>query len=255
MAETQVFRFFDLPAELREVVFKHLLLSPDGIDVQEFDGLWLLDIFLVNMQMYQEASAVFYGQNQFTLDLRYSRLDDVYTKPGSFMGPRAVDARRRIRRLRLLHRRVGGDFEKEIDPILTDMVLSGSLRGLDLRLDLAAFSKRGPSSRFATTFLRAQACNINRLMTTSPYQALFRLLADPDLQAVELWTFRTHFRRWCDFHDECVRQRELERQPVGHDKIAIASGEADWIQLDWRAMVATFWKGVPITKVGQRNPL
>ncbi|KAI0539762.1 hypothetical protein GGR58DRAFT_211196 [Xylaria digitata] len=128
MPSDSCFRFFDLPAELRTNILSHILISKYGIvlfnctlfGLTPRDRVTVLYIFLVNVQMYQEASAIFYGQNRFILNGQSHRLPGHLTKPGGFLSPQGQDARRRVQTLCLYLTRVGGEFENILAPAISD---------------------------------------------------------------------------------------------------------------------------------------
>lgn len=57
----------DLPAELRVMIFRHLLIHPDGIDLRfgSSEPLPSLDILRTNRLIHREASEVLYKENRF----------------------------------------------------------------------------------------------------------------------------------------------------------------------------------------------
>jgi hypothetical protein len=191
--------FFDLPPELRERILQELCICPHQVflvnspkahypgrstggnsirnaapliqDIKPVRNCSLpLNLFLVNSQLYQEASAIFYSQNRFH-GLCWARRTDadpslVGRKSGLITSEAARSARMRIRRLMLTISRCGGFFEKEICRNVSDMILHGSLRDLTINL-MAELPRPGEA--------------LNR-----PFRALYRLLADPDLEKATL---------------------------------------------------------------------
>ncbi|KAI0466597.1 hypothetical protein F4859DRAFT_292309 [Xylaria cf. heliscus] len=234
MPSTSYFRFFDLPAELRTDILSHLMISKYGVILYNCtlfgptarDRVAVIYVFLVNIQMYQEASAIFYGQNRFILNGQSHRLPGHLTKPGGFLSPQGQDARRRVRTLSLYLTRVGGEFEDILAPAITDMILSGSLRKLKICL--------GPPSSHP----RISGPDID-MMTRLPFQALLNLLADPDLQHVELCVWKVHWAVFCQFHGklEFVSKGKASTEVVDDHRLATIRGHSDWIQLDWEKMV------------------
>ncbi|MCJ1476245.1 hypothetical protein MMC13_004911 [Lambiella insularis] len=75
-----VFRFFDLPAELRNKVLTYELHVNKVIDI-DFDNSRRLFLFLVSKQVHNEAAAVFYGRNTFRLFPTQGRVDAQKMKP------------------------------------------------------------------------------------------------------------------------------------------------------------------------------
>ncbi|KAI0410168.1 hypothetical protein F4802DRAFT_17084 [Xylaria palmicola] len=240
------FRFFDLPAELRSNILCYLLISKYGIVLYNCtlfgptarERVMVIYIFLVNIQMYQEASAIFYGQNRFILNGQSHRLPGHLTKPGGFLSPQGQDARRRVQTLSLYLTRVGGEFENILAPAISDMILSGSLRKLKICLGPPSSHPRiaGPDME---------------MMTRLPFQALLNLLADPDLQHVELCVWKVHWAVFCPFHRivDASTKGKTPAEAIDDYGLATIRGQLDWIQLDWQAMVNMLGTGKPILKV------
>ncbi|KAI1170010.1 hypothetical protein F4777DRAFT_570947 [Nemania sp. FL0916] len=190
MATAQYFRFFDLPAELRTSILSHLLISKYGIVLHNCtlfgpatsDKVTAVHLFLVNVQMYQEASAVFYGQNRFILNGQSHRLPGHLTKPGGFLSSQAQDARRRVQTLYLYLTRVGGEFETVLAPAISDMILSGSLRRL--RICLGPPSSHNP---------RASGPDVD-MMARVPFQALM-VYSTPQNGAIRSKRQHVQFKR------------------------------------------------------------
>jgi hypothetical protein len=123
--------------------------------------------------MYQEASAIFYGQNRFILNAQSHRLPAYFTKPGGFLSAQGQDARRRVQALTLSLLRIGGEFEDILAPAMSDMILCGSLRRLKICL--------GPPSSHNSRTSSAD------MVTRRPFQyAFFEYLPSPRLAGVRL---------------------------------------------------------------------
>ncbi|KAI3324474.1 hypothetical protein HD806DRAFT_46789 [Xylariaceae sp. AK1471] len=245
MAPNSGFRFFDLPAELRINILSQVLVSDCGIvlhtcttfGLSRYDIVIVLYIFLVNVQMYQEASAIFYGQNRFILNAQTHRLPVHLTKPGGFLSQQGQDARRRVQTLYLYLSRIGGEFEDILAPAISDMILSGSLRKLKIYL--------GPPSLHNSRMSGAD------MMTRRPFQALLKLLADPDLQHVELGVWKHHWAVFCPFHKEweMPTKGNTPTELVDEHGLATIRGISDWIQLDWEKMVNVLGTSERIVKI------
>ena len=194
--------FFALPPELRERILQELCVCPDAVfrinvltrpytpgkspfeasdqDAPDWAFRWPprelplpLDLFLTNSQLYQEAAAIFYMQNTFVGLCMARRSNDAdpglaSRETGLIASEVARPARMHIRRLRLIVVKCGGFFENDICPKVAEMILSGSLRDLTINL-------MSPLPR-------------PKAVLTSPFRALFRLLADPDLETASLKT-------------------------------------------------------------------
>ncbi|RYO87289.1 hypothetical protein DL764_008877 [Monosporascus ibericus] len=226
---------------------------------------WPLPYFLAGTQMYREASGVFYARNEFVLDAPARHLSEspLFHRTG-FLGPSA--GRRRVRRLTLVLRRAGGEFADLLAPVLSDMVLCGSLRHLSVHVRVARQGHVGcagpasPHERRAPPTPWTSASN-QELMRSPPYRALFALLGDPDLETVELWVSRRHFYFWCPFHYHCGESRGgdagekaalcLARSPsLDNLKEGV---DVPWVRLDWKAMADAFGSGQKIVRVGERS--
>jgi hypothetical protein len=242
------FRFFDLPAELRTSILSELLVSRYGIILHNHslfgpsacDIILILYIFLVNIQMYQEASAIFYSQNRFILNAQSHRLPTHLTKPGGFLSQQGQDARRRVQTFSLYLSRVGGEFGNILAPSISDMVLVGSLRQLKICL--------GPPSSHNSRMSGPD------MMTRPPFQALLKLLADPDLQHVELCVWKVHWAVFCPFHksvEEVTKKGKTLAESVDDHGLATIRGNSDWIELDWGRMVNVLGTSDRIFKIGE----
>lgn len=248
MAPTNVFRFFDLPPELRAAILSHVLVSEYSIILHNSTLFTLplsslssfLNVFLVSMQMYQEASPIFYSQNRFTLNAQSHRLPMHLTRRGGFLSDEGQGARRRIRCLTLHLTRVGGEFERVLGPALSDMVLCGNLR--DLRLRLIPPSWRG-ANRMADF----------DMVQRPPFQALLRLLADPYLERVELLAWKVHLTVFCPFHRTGNPLIKPNAESVDDQGLAIVRNGPDWVKLDWKSMVEMFGMVQPIMTIGERT--
>ncbi|KAI0103444.1 hypothetical protein F4814DRAFT_97756 [Daldinia grandis] len=259
-AASKTFRFLDLPPELRNAILSHLLVSDFPIILHHTTlfapsasvsgSAYFLDVFLVNTQMYQEASAIFYSQNRFTLNAQSHRLPVHLTSRGGFLSEEGQDARRRVRNLTLHLTRVGGEFERVLGPALSDMVLSGRLRELRLRM--------GPPS-----WRGANRMPDPDMVQRPPFQALLRLLADPYLEKVELLAWKVHLTIFCPFHRKTSSSIKTDvridiksdSESIDDQGLAILRNGPDWVSLNWRAMVEVYGVGQKIMRVGERNLL
>ncbi|GAM86662.1 hypothetical protein ANO11243_046790 [Dothideomycetidae sp. 11243] len=94
----EVFRFLDLPAEVRNTVYKHLLLGPQAIlRINKITKAQPKQMFLkgsgiqtqllrVNKQLNQEASHFLFGMNMLQFDNTKTAFDFIWT----VMGPQRV---------------------------------------------------------------------------------------------------------------------------------------------------------------------
>ncbi|KAI1331356.1 hypothetical protein F5Y16DRAFT_359733 [Xylariaceae sp. FL0255] len=250
MYDAMGFRFFDLPAELRLDILSRLLLSKYGIILHNHtlfepnvvNQVSILNIFLVSVQMYQEASAIFYSQNCFTINAQSHRLPIHLTKPGGFLSEQGQDARRRVHTLALYLTRVGGEFEDILRPAIADMILSGSLRRLKVCLGQ-------PTSHPS----RSSGSDV---VTRPPFKALLELLGDPDLDNVELLVWKVHWSTFCPFHQEPKVARPSKPLVETVDDLGLATargGNSEWIELDWQLMLNVLGTGHRIVKIDERD--
>jgi hypothetical protein len=230
--------FFSLPPEIRERILQELCIRSDGVfringpirscsrpldnsglsdkdtlnseesELQAAEDKSLpLGLFLANSQLYQEASAIFYTQNRFSglCMVRRPDADECFAgrDRGLVTGEASRPARMRIRKLTLTVLKCGGFFMDGILPNVADMVLHGALR--ELRVDLMAHLPRPHA------------------VLSPPFRALFRLLADPDLEAVLLRS-KTNSSSSSSTRDEMW---DWERSALDADQSSLDSG------LDW----------------------
>ncbi|KAI1766641.1 hypothetical protein GGR53DRAFT_194198 [Hypoxylon sp. FL1150] len=251
MAKSQAFRFFDLPPELRSAILAHVLVSEDCARVVLHnatlfspplsDLTGILSVFLVSAQMYREASAVFYAENCFVLNAQSHRLPHHLTSQGGFLSEECQGARRRVRRLAIHLTRVGGEFERVLGPALSDMVLNGSLRDLQLRLGPPSWRSR------ATRSLDPD------MVQRPPFQALLRLLSDPYLEKVEFLAWKVHLTVFCPFHQKQHPSMKTDTESIDDQGLAILRNGPDWVELDWRALVEVYGTGQQIVRIGERS--
>ncbi|KAL1882152.1 hypothetical protein Daus18300_000637 [Diaporthe australafricana] len=170
----------------------------DDDDEEEEDGEndsdsgvgWPVNYFLVSQTFYREASSLFFGENTFHLyaGVRRSVLFDPLSDQG-VLAPQGqqlprrrgsancggaslyLRSRRRVKRVVLYIQRLGGSLGDVIAPCLQDMVLTGELRHLDVRV--YHLEQQGADKREA-------------LWTSAPASILVRLLRDPDLETARL---------------------------------------------------------------------
>ncbi|KAI0384094.1 hypothetical protein F5Y04DRAFT_235648 [Hypomontagnella monticulosa] len=248
MSANKVFRFPDLPPELRGAILSYALVSDYDIILHTktlfgepfTSATSFLNVFLVNTQMYQEASAIFYSQNLFTLNAHSHRLPVHLTKRGGFLSEEGQGARRRVRNLKLYLTRVGGEFERVLGPALSDMLLKGCLRELKLHLG-------PPSDRIANRIPDPD------MVQRPPFQALLNLLADPYLERVNLFAWRVHLTVFCPFHKKMSSTMKKDAESVDDQGLAILRNGPDWVELDWKALVDVYGAGQKIVRIGERS--
>ncbi|KAK8000354.1 hypothetical protein PG990_012954 [Apiospora arundinis] len=249
MASTKHFPFFSLPGELREVILQYALpiysectISPYGRhSVLAEASSALGDLFSVSYQMHQEASAVFYRQRRFVVDVSSRRAYDDFTAENELFSPEVQSVRRRIRSLTVILKRLGGDFEQKLAPALSDMILNGELRNLRFQL-----LSPGLETIFQTRPLLARRSGVGAdLEHTPPFQRLLCLVADPDLEQVEIWIAGMHLRFWCAFH-------EGGRQDCPCNEREMRSNWQRWLEVDWKRLARTYGNVQEILRIGER---
>lgn len=191
----------------------------DGGDEERRVG-WPVNYFLVSQLFYREVSSLFFGENKFYLyaGVRRSTLFDELSKQGILApqqqslrgkGPAGcgsaahyLRSRRRVRHLVLYIQRLGGSLGDLIAPCLQDMVLSGDLRHLDIRV--CHLEQQGADKRGA-------------LWTSAPATVLLRLLRDPDLESARLRAYLPvkSPERLKVMNDWCPLR--IEQEAGGHD--------------------------------------
>jgi hypothetical protein len=82
-------------------------------------------------------------------------------------------------------------------------------------------------------------------------RALLKLLADPDLEHVELCVWRHHLAVFCPFHKEAEMMTKGNHLTESVDRFGLATirGISDWVQLDWETMVKVLGTGERIVKI------
>ncbi|KAK3393689.1 hypothetical protein B0H63DRAFT_458826 [Podospora didyma] len=242
MATNLFERFFDLPPELREQILENVCLFPGGIHVGAYTpggdddddddiaspGAPPLGLFLASSQLYREAVGLYYGRNTFYWNLKPRRLSRLHpsladAERGLLTSAAASGARRSIRSLVIYVRLLGSLLEDKIIPQLSDMILAGNLRRLDVRLG-ESYEAFWDGKRWV------EHCHPQRASSLNPdrewfnamdyaFRALLRLISDPDLERVHVRVARRfHVAFWCAFHAHkdgappCVNQRPADHQ-------------------------------------------
>ena len=77
----EVFRFFDLPAEIRMQILDHLLVLDKTIDIHVSVFRLLSNTLLVSKRFCAEAAASFYGGNTFRILPTHPRAQGKYARP------------------------------------------------------------------------------------------------------------------------------------------------------------------------------
>lgn len=137
-------------------------------------------------------------------------------------------ARRRVRHFALEVGRHRGWIDDAVTPVLSDMILAGSLASLsitllyrlpDVRTSRSDFGTQ--NSHVSTLFAGSDAA----VFTKSPLRGFFQVLADPDLESSRLFLTRGHPSAWCKYH---TKGSESDDQGMECPLIAV---------VDWQAIV------------------
>lgn len=180
----------------------------DDDDSQSSPPAWPINYFLVSQTFHREATAVFFHDNTFFLlatghkrlsprsssshRLGYRDAARPYRRwPGGvFPGigeallgsERYLGARRRMRHVVVYISGLRGALVDGVLAPLGDMVLSGGLRSLEVRV----------------WWFRAKG---GGMLESAPMRALYRVLRDPDLDVARLRVMEgRHGEVWCQFH-------------------------------------------------------
>lgn len=195
MTATQPFRFLDLPPEIREKVYLEVLtsdeeyipltnegLSPDELSIHSH---FPSQLYLICNQIYQEIRPLYFALSSFSLLLIRNNAALSY-----FLSPTFLDNRRQIRKLRLTIERWGRNdfFLHTLAPILSDMILNGSLRDLEVRFRRSYFLEFGCAEE--TTKTLDQRCGPRpSFLNLRGLLALRAICEDPYLERVVLQTY------------------------------------------------------------------
>ncbi|KAK3694863.1 hypothetical protein B0T22DRAFT_84837 [Podospora appendiculata] len=259
--------FFDLPAELRELILQHICLFPDGILVggnSHNDAAGPpLDLFLASSRLMREASDIYYGQNTFHFDCRRSRLSQlsaalVDPDTGLLDSLAARPARRRIRAVVVYVRRLGALLGNVVIPALRNMVLDGGLRALDVRVEQKLFCHSvglvfsRTAERFSPGSLVRGGGNVAAAPPIGmPFRMLLGLLADPYLDSTHVRLLREHrgLAAVCPYHagDWCKRDLRQQRwrrlvQPPGEcaSYQEELEGWSCWVDVDVKGLLEVY---------------
>ncbi|ROW07712.1 hypothetical protein VMCG_03472 [Cytospora schulzeri] len=153
--------------------------GPGSLSGEEGKLGWPLNYFLVSQTFHREASAVFFGDNEFYLyatktprgtQRRRPKNKNRHDSGGHEHEFRHLESLRRLRRVVLYAQRLGGLLEGLFIPMLRGMTLSGGLKHLDVRVCPSVQGARGAAG----------------LWGSSPGRGLLGLLRDPDLEVARL---------------------------------------------------------------------
>ncbi|KAK0630033.1 hypothetical protein B0T17DRAFT_527344 [Bombardia bombarda] len=271
--------FFDLPPELREQILQHLCLFPNGVFIgthriptSPISGPGRrvraaappVNMFLASPVLYHEAGRIYYGQNTFSLDCRPSRLTRLHdllarAETGLLTSAGARVSRHRMRSVVVYICRLGSLLQDCIIPALADMVLSGALKRVDFRLEESV----GMPMVMTASHLPTSASTTSNEpgFVSAPFQALLRLLVDPDMEDTHLRVAaRSHPQFWGQYYMHCQsdglgRQRKKQQQQQ-QQSLAFHDGDveaADWVEVDVNKLLERYGGSAAefrITRVG-----
>jgi hypothetical protein len=171
----------DLPPEIRSKIYLLLLTSSNPIPLTHttqkdrtnevfttqptLHPLFPLKLLLTCHQLYHEVRPLYFSSNAFSLTLVRNTVPLDY-----FLEPSFRDNRRAIKSLRLVISRWGNNdfFVKRLAPVLSDMILNGNLRDLEvqaLRHHLFHHRSKGEGLEF----LNLEAVKKLRTILEDPY--------------------------------------------------------------------------------------
>jgi hypothetical protein len=186
------FRFLDLPPEIRVKIYLNLCTSSDYVPLAEDPrsafkeeqsdplNLFPLPLLLTCQQTYHEVRPLYFTHNAFQL-----RLNRLYLQSISyFLSPSFMDNRRCISTLLLIILRWGkkDSFLSIIAPILSDMILNGRLRNLEVRVKKDHLLGLEGELSESKDLQAVKLC-------VRPMAALRKICEDPYLENVRLYTF------------------------------------------------------------------
>lgn len=205
---------------------------------------WPLPYFLVSHTFHDEAAAVYFRENIFYLSpiaggkssgigirappRRPPSPQNRARKPAPPFAEALLDrdawlhARRRIRHLVVYVHSRRGSFLKQVYAPLTDMILAGDLRVLEMRVSWLV-TERGAQD------------GGSGVLGTAPMQAMYRVLSDPDLDSARLRVAvcdgkMLHDGIWCRFHQSDGKGVSLGRCPA---KTGDSDGwRGSWVDVD-----------------------
>ncbi|KAI0137105.1 hypothetical protein BJ170DRAFT_44052 [Xylariales sp. AK1849] len=225
------FRFFDLPPELRNAIFR--LLIDDWATAYKD----VLHLFLTCEQLYSEAASLFY--QEVVLDNTRSR-----GKLDPFLAghPTRVSPRRHVRKLNIkfhLKDHIHLFYEK-YGPALRDMTDQGNLQHLELEIrgrfpstdfwggDPAVFSEE---VRLVAGKRREREFFAPLFVAKAPFQSFLKFLKDSNIPHLSLYVDSfDHHKFWCPFH---------RTHPSGEECEGVWIGKAALLKVQWRKAVNT----------------
>jgi hypothetical protein len=133
-------------------------------------------------------------------------------------------ALRRIARLTIGVDRLRQWIHDTAVPLVSAMIMHGSLRQLDLGLATSSPGRAGLDGPGSAPPHRV--CFTARGFSAPPLSGLVRLLADPDLWVARMWVEADHDKAWCRFH-------EGGGEPSGSEEEETAQGETRDAPCPW----------------------
>ncbi|GAB0137854.1 hypothetical protein EsDP_00006107 [Epichloe bromicola] len=241
----------DLPVDILALILTPLLVQEDPIPLcpcgylaDSTTGLAVdpLSILLIHPAIHAISAPLFYQGNAFVLDLRWKHgphvrrcLDEQAEDEAHLDASRHLDGpeddgtihRRRhlltmrpaLRRIRCLEMRIvklRAWIDTQIVPFIKDMIVSGSLAELYIKISAAAAAAAGGS---------------NSMFTRPPLAGLLAILRDPYLRTARLWVSASAGHgAWQPFRLPC----STSAHGAGRE---VKGEEAELVQIDWARIV------------------
>lgn len=262
----------DLPVDILALILTPLLVQPQPVPIRPCSRPrqnHLLPILLSHPSIHAVAAPLYYSGNQFTLDVTgkhgshirrcleeeaeaEAEADGGVSREYMHDGMPAMQRRRRdllcstgaLRRIRCLAvklDRLRGWMDTLVTPLLTDMVVSGSLAEVTITIVPPA-SMTGGDPRLSTSTSAGEAQkhsqDASSTFSRPPLAGLIGLLADPYLRTARLWVSAIHSAAWQPFHlHEDVRGQLERRHEWDAESQWYLSEEQAHVEIDWAAIL------------------
>ncbi|KAG9256053.1 uncharacterized protein F5Z01DRAFT_536340 [Emericellopsis atlantica] len=215
---------FDLPPEILAQILRPLLQPepPSPIPIISLPAPptyvvppFVLSVLLAHPLLYSLGVSLLYAPNQeFYIDTsgpKYASVKRTFVARDLLCG--STDALDKVRWLSLTVDRLRGWMTDDIVPVLTSLILHGSLERVDVYIHTDV------SARHFVVL------NQRRMEEGGPLRALLHLLADPDLRSGRLFIQRRHNLGWCRFHDKDSGEEDAQSRK--------------WVEVRWQDVLRT----------------
>jgi hypothetical protein len=151
-------------------------------------------------------------------------------------------ALRRIARLTVGVDRLRQWIHDTAVPLVSGMIMHGSLRQLDLGLATSSSGRAGLDGTGSAPPHRV--CYTARGFSAPPLSGLVGLLADPDLWVARMWVEADHDKAWCRFHEDegGPSGREDEEETTRGEGRATRDAPCSWARKKRTAVTGTPWQ-------------